>query len=241
MSKADLMPVSEIFGPTVQGEGRSLGVPAIFVRLGGCNLACDWCDTPYTWDWTRFEAKKEIRMLTQQQVTRHVLDLRGDAAVSLVVITGGEPMLQQKRLPDVLNVLSAYGFRVEIETAGTIAPAGFSMFGAHYTVSPKLAHSGNPREKAIRPHVLRDFALMGDKVTFKFVVKEPSDFEEVDDLMGEGPLFDVPHSRVYIMPEGTDPKELAQRTREILPEVYKRGYRLTPRLHVSLWGDARGY
>ena len=61
-SKASLA-VSEIFGPTLQGEGPSSGRRAMFLRLAGCNLSCSWCDTAYTWDWSRYDKKAEVTMM----------------------------------------------------------------------------------------------------------------------------------------------------------------------------------
>src|SRR2546428_209032 len=84
--------VSEVFGATVQGEGPSIGRLGGFVRLGRCNQACTWCDTPYTWDWARYDPKVE---LTEQSVDEVLAKLDG-MGVGMIVITGGEPLLQQR-------------------------------------------------------------------------------------------------------------------------------------------------
>ena len=82
----------EVFA-TVQGEGASLGVPSVFVRLAGCNLVCGFCDTAYTWDWSRFDKKKETVDLSVDEVATLALDIAKDG-VRNVVFTGGEPLLQ---------------------------------------------------------------------------------------------------------------------------------------------------
>src|SRR5262249_7493061 len=95
---AESLVVSEVFGPTWQGEGPSIGRRCGFVRLGRCNLACTWCDTPYTWDWERYDPAKELH---RRAVTEVVSDLEA-MAIDMVVISGGEPMLQQSHLPPFL-------------------------------------------------------------------------------------------------------------------------------------------
>src|SRR4051794_5963800 len=100
--------VSEIFGPTWQGEGPSLGRRCGFVRLGRCNLACTWCDTPYTWDWERFDPAVELRRTPVDDILSQL-----DAMdVDMVVISGGEPMLQQRHLALLTQAVHARGWRV---------------------------------------------------------------------------------------------------------------------------------
>ncbi|MDP9441218.1 MAG: 7-carboxy-7-deazaguanine synthase QueE, partial [Actinomycetota bacterium] len=94
MTPREELVVSEVFGPTFQGEGPSIGRRAGFVRLGRCNLACTFCDTPYTWRWEDHDPAAE---LTRRNVAGVVADLEG-MGVELVVVTGGEPLLQQRHL-----------------------------------------------------------------------------------------------------------------------------------------------
>ena len=77
--------VAELFGPTFQGEGPSAGQQALFVRLSRCNLSCRWCDTSYTWDWSRFDPHAEARRLPVPEVARWLLQW----PVRLVVVTDG--------------------------------------------------------------------------------------------------------------------------------------------------------
>jgi GTP cyclohydrolase I len=136
--------VAEVFGPTFQGEGPSAGQRAGFVRLGGCNLACTWCDTAYTWDARRYDLRAEIG----PQSVAQLLAALDAMAVPLVVITGGEPLLQTRALTPLVAALSTRGLRVEVETNGTRPPPGWPWAGITFNVSPKLAHSGNAAARA---------------------------------------------------------------------------------------------
>ena len=222
--------VSEVFGPTLQGEGPSSGQAAGFVRLGRCNLACRWCDTPYTWDWDRHDPAVELQTMAVVDVLTS-LDAMG---VELVVVTGGEPLLQQRHLPPLLDGAKGRGWRVEMETAGTIATQLTDGLVDRYNVSPKLANSGMTSERRYRPDVLRSFQATG-RAAFKFVVTDVADLAEVDAVVAECGL-----GPVWIMPEGTDAPTVLARMQALAPHVVARGWNLTPRLHVLLWGDRRG-
>lgn len=227
----DSLIVSEVFGPTWQGEGPSLGRRAAFVRLGRCNLACSWCDTPYTWDWDRFDPAEELETRSVEEIAAAVDAMEAQ----LVVVTGGEPLLQQRHLPPLLSRLRASRHQVEVETAGTIEPAAEIVdLVDRFNVSPKLANSGNRRDRRYKPEVLRQFAATG-KAAFKFVAATVADLDEVASIVEECDLAEV-----WIMPEGTDSATIVERSRALADEVLDRGWHLTSRLHVLLWGDQRG-
>jgi 7-carboxy-7-deazaguanine synthase len=225
--------VSEVFGPTVQGEGPSIGLPATFLRLAGCNLACTWCDTAYTWDWKRYSRDEQVQVLNLADVA--VLVEHHQAPGLRLVISGGEPMLQQRALyPLVWNHLPAH--RIEVETAGTVAPEpAFADRVALFVVSPKLAHSGNPKELRYRPDALRALSQTG-VAAWKFVCRGPVDFDEVASIVNGLNLV----GPVYVKPEGTDHDTLLQRSRELVGPALERGWGISPRLHVDLWGSERG-
>ena len=222
--------VNELFGPTVQGEGPSTGRRCGFVRLGRCNQACVWCDEPQTWAWDRFDASAELHEMPVDDVVAAVEAMD----VDMVVVTGGEPMLQQRALQALLRMLKRRGSRIEIETAGTIAPAMADGLVDQWNVSPKLANSGNPLERRYKPDVLQAFEATG-RAIFKFVACEAADLDEVDAIVDECGL-----TNVWIMPEGTDAKTLERRSSALADDVVKRGWNLTTRLHILLWGDRRG-
>ncbi len=223
--------VCEVFGPTFQGEGPSAGSRAFFLRLSGCNLDCGWCDTPYTWDWTRYDRREQTRRMTVEQVLRWALDHDAE----LMVITGGEPLLQQRRLLPVTAALRRAGWRVEVETNGTVLPDDALVEAVTtFNVSPKLANSGVPEQRRIRPRALEGFVATG-RAVFKFVVTERGDLEEVGELVGRFGLHPV-----WIMPEGTDPEAVLAGLRQLAEPVLDRGWNLGNRLHTLLWRDERG-
>jgi 7-carboxy-7-deazaguanine synthase len=226
-----VLTVAEIFGPTLQGEGPSVGRRCAFVRLGGCNLDCSWCDTPYTWDWRRFRPDEELRRIDAGTVTSAVEEM----GVDMLVITGGEPLLQARALMPLLEAAGERGWRVEVETNGTVAPPPqLARLVTAFNVSPKLANSGVAESERIRPAALAALRATG-RAVFKFVVTSPADLDEVAVLAGEHRL-----EPVYVMPEGTTAEVVLTRMRELAEPVLAHGFHLTPRLHILLWGDRRG-
>jgi len=223
--------ISEVFGPTFQGEGPSAGRRAGFVRLGMCNLNCSWCDTPYSWDWDHFDRHAELRRIELDDV----LQMLSFMTVPLVVITGGEPLVQRKHLPELVHALAEH-HDVEIETNGTLDPGrGFER--ARFNVSPKLANSGVSRERAWKLDVLARFARR-PSTAFKFVCQRQVDLDEVAELVE---AVGISPASVWVMPEGRMRGTLDDRMRLLAPEVLARGWNITDRLHVKVWGDARGH
>jgi 7-cyano-7-deazaguanosine (preQ0) biosynthesis protein QueE len=226
-----VLAVAEVFGPTFQGEGPSMGRRAGFVRLGRCNLDCTWCDTPYTWDWSRFDPTVEVRRVAVAEIVDALVAM----APEIVVVTGGEPLLQQRHLVALVEACAARGWPVEVETNGTLAPsAELVALVARWNVSPKLAGSGVAEERRVVPEALAALQATG-RAVFKLVVSEVAELDEVARLVEGHGLTDV-----WIMPEGTDRATLLERAAALADPVTERGWNLTTRLHVLLWGDERG-
>lgn len=230
----------EIFA-SLQGEGLSAGRPCAFVRLSGCNLACIWCDTAYTWhftgdnrphnDATTYPKSANQIVLDEDEVARRIADLKQDR----LVITGGEPLLQGSALARMAAALPP--MQIEVETNGTVAPhPALDPYIAQYNVSPKLAHSGNAQNLALPAERLAEWA-QDKRAFFKFVVAEPADLEEVLALQRD---FSIPQERIFIMPEGRDSATIHQRSIWLAPLCTRHGLRLTDRLHIHLYGDRRG-
>lgn len=226
--------VSECFGPTLQGEGPSMGKQALFIRLSRCNLACPGCDTPYTWDWSRFDPRDESRKVSADDLYRWATTL----PVDLVVITGGEPLLQQKSLGPLVRSLTESGRRVEIETNGTIV-AEPDLIGLvdQFNVSPKtssFAGGTANHTSRLNREALRTFTSSGKSI-FKFVVTHPRDLDEISFYEAE---FDL--SPLWIMPEGVTREQILSGMSWLADEAIRRNWNLSTRLHILLWGDERG-
>ena len=226
--------VVEVFGPTLQGEGPSAGQPASFIRLSRCNLSCSFCDTPYTWDWKRFDPRTESSRCSATELAERVLS---DAA-GLVVITGGEPLLQQPQLVPLVRRLLGAGREVEIETNGTRVPMHeLVAAGVRFNVSPKLANADLAEQQRLAPEALKVWVRVADsgQALFKFVACGQEDLEEIDALVQRYGL-----APVWVMPEGTTPEEVMARGRVLADSVIARNWGLTLRTHTLLWGDERG-
>lgn len=235
----------EIFD-TVQGEGRNLGRPVVFARLSNCNLQCSWCDTPYTWVWNDKLAERhdegEAYNRSEEQMKLTVgeaVDQITGYPLRRLVITGGEPMSQQKGIAELIKGLRAEdpNYWVEIETNGTIAPNDEMLqLVDQFNVSLKLANSGNELRKRLRDKAVRTF-VSTPKADFKFVVFGDNDMEEIDELVD---TYDIPHERVFLMPEGRTEEEVSRHQQELVEIAKAKNYNLTTRLHVLIWGAKRG-
>lgn len=238
--------INEVFGPTIQGEGVSAGRHCLFVRVSRCNLHCSWCDTPYTWAHTDYKAslhntghKYDISAEEHEMTVSDILDrlwsLWNMDIPTMIVISGGEPMLQQNELQGLVRILKMMGHDVEVETAGTILPAAPWVHEARFNVSPKLAHSGN--NLRARRNIAALSALAKLNTSFKFVATRSTEFEEIDLLVEAA---DIPRDKIWIMPEGLTHDAVVGHAKLLVDDVLKRGWNLTLRNHISIWGEARG-
>lgn len=224
--------ISEVFGPTIQGEGPAVGQRATFVRTAGCNVGCSWCDTKYSWS-PEHHGDRKPRLRTVVEVVDEVRSLASPG--DIVVVTGGEPLTQQAGVLALSSALKGHGFRPHLETAGVHVPST-NLLSSFETVvvSPKLSHSGVKRGRAVRPTALSLFAE-APHVWFKFVVRRNDDLDEVAKLQS-----DFGFRRVMVMAEGVNQRESVELTRHLVDDVVSRGWSITPRLHVWLWGDVPG-
>ena len=224
----------EIFA-SVQGEGPTTGVPSVFVRLAECNLVCTWCDTKYTWDWAHHDRRTETIELAIAEVVDRVTAVASGHRT--VVITGGEPLLHRDELAAFAAALVARGFRIEIETNGTIEPtAALIEAVAQWNVSPKLESSGNKKSARLRSGPLTAFAAL-ENANFKLVACSPEDLAEIATI---AKTYAIAPERITVMPEGTTAEQLAAKSQWLVEACQTTGYRLGTRLHVILWGLERG-
>jgi len=225
--------ISEIFA-SVQGEGIWTGIPSTFVRASGCNLRCVWCDTPYA-SWS-----PEGPIMSTDEVLTEIARLDMPHAV----LTGGEPMLFDAMV-EVAEGCRAQGRKITIETAGTIyrdLPCDLM------SISPKLAHSTpvddpvwGPRHERERLKIdVLQRLIDNYEYQLKFVVNpdKGDDLSEIEAVLAQ--LQGVAPQRVLLMPEGVDGPTLHRRARELVEPCMARGWRLSPRMHIDLFGDTRG-
>ncbi len=244
MKLAKLNNKAEIFY-TIQGEGKNLGKPSVFVRTSLCNLHCIWCDTDYTWNWenTPFET------ITNKKYKRedYILEATAEDIASEIrqygcyhiVLTGGEPMMQQKELVSLMSILKSENpsYFFEIETNGTLKPSTeFDDLIDQYNVSPKLANSNNEKKIRLKPHAL-DYYANHSNSNFKFVIANEDDLEEVIEIIH---LHKINSSKVYLMPEGTNPQSLKKKQAWLIEICKRYGFNYTDRLHIHIYGSKRG-
>ena len=207
-----VLEIQEIF-PTLQGEGPLVGTPAVFIRLGGCNLNCSFCDTKFEdfTPWSMAQIMSDVKKFANNNQSKR--------ARKLVVITGGEPFRQPIEL--LCSTLLDEGFDVQVETNGTLfRPIDERV---QLVVSPKN------KGKGYRP--VRD-DLLKQAIAVKFIIsKHDPDYQGVSDV-GQN-LYNLP---VYIQPMDMEDKKLNEENLEhTLDLCEKYGYRLSQQMH-KIWG-----
>ena len=230
------LPYVEAFGPTIQGEGAAAGRVSSFVRFGGCNLSCSWCDSPYTWDAERFDLRQEITMLGVDEILARVPE------APLTIVTGGEPLLNQRKpeFHELLTRLRARGTEIHVETNGTIVPNAETVALVDvFMVSPKLPHAGE-HKRTQDPALARGWQLIHGtaEAHLKVVCETVEDVHRTRDLADR---HSWPAHHVWIMPEGTTTDVLNTRFPILADAAVALGINLSHRLHVIAWGDKRGH
>jgi len=239
----------EIFH-SIQGEGKNLGKPSVFIRLSLCNLYCKWCDTDYTWNWAgtpyahnndvvpgyqKFDKDEMMAVLKDEEIAQIVKEYH----CNNLVITGGEPLVQQKSLISLLQLLrnTNPAYHIEYETNGTFIPLPeVDALSHQYNVSIKLSNSGVSYEDRIEPEVIAWFAE-SPKSNFKFVVDTEQDMEEVQAIIDQ---YKISNQVVYLMPQGSSVESLRAKQNWIVEVCKQYNYNYSDRLHIHIWGAKRG-
>lgn len=235
--------VSEVFGVTIQGEGALIGVPTVFVRTGGCDYRCSWCDTLYA---VLPEYKSDWHPMTTQEVFAEIQHL-SNCQPLLVTLSGGNPAIQP--LEDLLDLGHAHGYTFAIETQGSVAQPWFAQLD-HLTLSPKPPSSKQvTRWERLDRCVAYARATSGSSVQIclKIVVFDEADFVYARQVAERYP--DIPmylqagnHTPPHLSRDLDTPGILQRMDWLIQRVIAEKWYsaRVLPQLHVLLWGNKRG-
>jgi len=233
MTDSVSLKISEIFY-SLQGEGTNTGRPVVFLRTSHCNLACVWCDTKYTWDWDNYDYSAEVKEMSVDELISSISQYQ----TKHLVITGGEPMIQQRQLLPLVVEVKAMGYFVEMETNGTILPDdNLNDLIDQWNVSPKLASSSIERSaREIERCYL--FFTNHSKCYFKYVINEPKDLHELEALVKK---YRISANKIILLPQGNDRNEIIERGKWLSEICKEKGYILSLRLQILLWSDRRGF
>lgn len=235
--------VSEVFY-SIQGEGITTGYPSVFVRLGGCNLMCGGMGTQFdgelhngaTWRCDTIEVWMKALSKSLDEICGEE-EHRAFKNGAHVIITGGEPMMQQDGVEEFINYLRELypNIYVEIETNGTIIPSErLQALVNQWNCSPKLSNSGNHKNQSYNPFTISILNKLNTQ--FKFVITTENDWLEVKDLYL--PLIDK--SKIWLMPSGEN-QELLNQSKQAVADLVKYNYlKFTNRLHIEIWNKKTG-
>jgi len=239
-----MLKVNEIFGPTVQGEGKSAGKATMFIRLAMCNLQCIWCDSPHTWNFygvgsnhpVKYDMLKEVAIMEQSDIYNKISSMSN--GLKMVVISGGEPLYQQNELIKLLRIFKANNWWVEIETNGTTIPRTELLeLVDQINCSPKLANSENPL--SLRRQLGALIALTRSaKTNFKFVTASEDDIPEILEISDLLKTHGNPEIR--LMPLSQTREEIEMREPLVKRLCEQHGFIYTTRLSILLSGTKRG-
>ncbi len=208
------MLVNEIF-LSIQGEGRTMGLPTVFVRLSGCNLDCRWCDTRYAEEGGSELSVEEVLASVKGYRARHVC------------LTGGEPMWHDQT-PELISRLLDEGLQVSLETNGSLSIAGLPDHpGLMISMDYKCPSSGMEERM-----LLDNLKRLRPKDHLKFVVADREDLERAEDVLRKF----RPDCPAIFTPVGG--LTLAPVVEFVLG--HRLEVRVLPQLHKIIWGDARG-
>lgn len=254
MANNKSLAISEYFY-SIQGEGKTSGHNAIFLRFTACNLICGgrgtlkdgklhngalWrCDSIDVWkSGTRYEISELIELLEKEvRLTERMLE------GCHLILTGGEPMLQQDALANFLGELYrrtpslVFNSHIEVETNGTILPSPqFSALVDTWNVSVKLANSGETEERRIKPEVINYFNLVKGSI-YKFVVSDYLNVLEIIKLIGDN---DIPRKKVWLMPSCESKSDLLIMQESVVKYCLEFGFNYSNRMQIQIWDKTTG-
>lgn len=241
-STARKIPVMEIFGPTVQGEGMVIGRKTMFVRTAGCDYQCSWCDSAFTWDGS---GKADIRLMTAEQIIERLVTT-GGSSFDHVTLSGGNPALLPQ-LDGLIDGLHKRGIAIALETQGSRWQNWFKSID-ELTLSPKPPSSKMETNWAVLDDIVN--RLRGNQRSFciKVVV-----FDEHDLAFAKLVHSRYDHIPFYIQ-AGNDKLSETDETlllpyllkryewlvEQVMPDEALRDVYVLPQLHTWIWGNKKG-
>ncbi|NQX47617.1 7-carboxy-7-deazaguanine synthase QueE [Paenibacillus tritici] len=236
------IPVIEMFGPTIQGEGAVIGVKTMFVRTYGCDYRCGWCDSAFTWDGS---AKDKVTMLEPQEILSGLLELAGEN-FNCVTISGGNPALIGEAMGEFISLLHERGIQAAIETQGSRWQDWFSEVDV-LTISPKPPSSGMKTDWDKLDEIMGRVANNGKAAhSLKVVIFDGEDYEyarKVHFKYPEVPLFLQPGND-NVTEEGDISGRLLGRLEWlfnlVIADPQMNRARVLPQLHALIWHNKRG-
>lgn len=216
-----------------QGEGPSMGVPSLFLRFVGCNLACSFCDSRFTWK------KDEMTHLHKTTFGDLVELMRKHEKI---IVTGGEPFIPgNKRVLYALLDECGSDRSVEIETNGTVELSSTDMHILHkykvqLNISPKI-NIAQDRDVNTIPVMIQQMKYNSIEYIVKFLFDGP---EDITMLEGFVKGQHIPKSRVWLQPCGTLSKDVRKLIVDNDKQLLDTGFKVSPRLHVLLYEDLMG-
>ncbi|SFG55452.1 preQ(0) biosynthesis protein QueE [Priestia megaterium] len=241
---ANTIPVLEIFGPTIQGEGMVVGRKTMFVRTAGCDYSCSWCDSAFTWDGS---AKNDIRQLTAEQIWTELKEIGGEC-FDHVTISGGNPALI-KAIGSLVELLHIQGVKVALETQGSRYQDWFLKID-DLTISPKPPSSLMKTNFAVLDDIIE--TLIKEKrmahISIKVVVFNDEDFEyaaSVHERYPEVPFFvQVGNEDLTTIDNASLTQELLKKYEWLIDKAVAaknmNDVRVLPQVHALVWGNKRG-
>jgi 7-carboxy-7-deazaguanine synthase len=236
VSRMSEIRISEIFGPTIQGEGPLIGTPTVFVRTAGCDYRCTWCDTLYA---VLPEHREGWRFMSDAAVLGEVNRLTGERPI-VVTLSGGNPALQP--LADLIRLGRKEGHRFALETQGSVAQPWFSQLDS-LVLSPKPPSSGMAMNLSGLTECI-EAAGERPSTALKIVV-----FDDEDFAFARGISARFPRLPVYLQPGNPihqtelDTRGLLERLSRLVDKTRAAHWydaRVLPQLHVLVWGNKRG-
>lgn len=234
--------VSEIFGPTIQGEGALIGLPTVFVRTGGCDYRCVWCDSLHAVD---AEYRDQWRPMSTDVVWDKITELSGNTPV-MVTLSGGNPAIQP--FGDLIARGHAAGYKFALETQGSVSKGWFADLDM-LVLSPKPPSSEMDTDWAAFDACLKA-AGSGPETVLKIVIFDDADYAFAKDASARYPQLPV-----YLQPGNHTPPPanaddapvdqagVMEKMLWLVDKVTKDQWfeaRVLPQLHVMLWGNKRG-